>query len=109
MGLTSWIYLLSAAVFEALYGITLYHSKGFSVLWPSVLAIVSGITTTILLAMAMKGLPVGISFVVWSGMAAIGTALYGMFALGEPHNLMRMLMMGLILIGVVGLKFGSAH
>jgi len=109
MGQVSWMYLLLAAVAEALYGIGLYHSRGFTTLWPSVLAIVAGLLTTWWLALAMKGLPIGVAFVVWSGLAAIGTALYGMMALKESHDLVRVSMMGLILLGVVGLKFTSSH
>jgi quaternary ammonium compound-resistance protein SugE len=103
----SWVYLLSAAIAEALYGIGLYHSRGFTVLWPSVLGIVAGIATTWLLALAMKGMSIGLAFVVWSGLAAVGTAAYGIAALGEPRDLVRLGMMALILIGVIGLKLTS--
>jgi quaternary ammonium compound-resistance protein SugE len=103
----SWLYLLLAAVAEALYGIGLYHSRGFTKLWPSTLGIVAGIATTWLLALAMKGMSIGVAFVVWSGLAAIGTAIYGIAALGESRDLARLAMMGLILAGVVGLKLTS--
>ncbi len=103
----SWLYLLSAAVAEALYGIGLYHSRGFTQLWPSVLGIVAGVATTWLLALAMKGMSIGVAFVVWSGLAAIGTAAYGILALGEARSALRLGMMSLILIGVVGLKLTS--
>lgn len=105
----SWIYLLLAAVAEALYGIGLYHSRGFTALWPSVLGIVAGIATTWLLALAMKGLSIGVAFVIWSGLAAIGTAAYGIIALGESRDLLRLGMMGLILAGIVGLKLTSSN
>jgi quaternary ammonium compound-resistance protein SugE len=103
----SWTYLLLAAVAEALYGIGLYHSRGFTVLWASVLGITAGIATTWLLALAMKGMSIGLAFVVWSGLAAIGTALYGIVALGEARDGMRLGMMALIVAGVVGLKLTS--
>ena len=103
----SWVYLLLAAVAEALYGIGLFHSRGFTVLWPSVLGIVAGIATTWLLALAMKGMSIGVAFVVWSGLAAIGTATYGIIMLGEARDAARLGMMGLILAGVVGLKMTS--
>lgn len=103
----SWVYLLLAAVAEALYGIGLYHSRGFTQLWPSVLGITAGIATTWLLAMAMKGMSIGLAFVVWSGLAAVGTAAYGIIALGEAKDLIRLGMMGLILTGVIGLKLTS--
>jgi quaternary ammonium compound-resistance protein SugE len=103
----SWVYLLLAAVAEALYGIGLYHSRGFTQLWPSVLGITAGIATTWLLALAMKGMSIGLAFVVWSGLAAVGTAAYGIIALGEAKDLIRLGMMGLILTGVIGLKLTS--
>jgi len=103
----SWVYLLSAAIAEALYGIGLYHSRGFTALWPSVLGITAGIGTTWLLALAMKGMSIGVAFVVWSGLAAIGTAAYGILVLGEARSALRLGMMALILAGVVGLKLTS--
>lgn len=106
MGL-SWIYLIAAALFEVGYGVGLYYSKGFSVLWASLFAIASGVATTILLAIAMKGLPVGLAFVVWSGLAALGTAIYGIVVFGESRDMVRISMMTLILVGVIGLKMTS--
>ena len=105
----NWLYLLLAAVAETLYGIGLFHSRGFTVLWPSVLGIVAGIATTWLLALAMKGLPIGLAIIVWSGLAAVGTALYGIAALGEARDFSRLSMMALILAGVIGLKLTSSH
>ena len=103
----SWVYLLLAAAAEALYGIGLYHSRGFTALWPSVLGIVAGIATTWLLAVAMQGLSIGVAFVVWSGLAAVATAIYGIVSLGEARSLTRIGMMALIVAGVVGLKLTS--
>ena len=105
----SWIYLILAAIAEALFGIGLFHSRGFSVFWPSLLAVAGGLATAILLGIAMKQLPIGLAFVVWSGLAALGTAAYGMIALGEPRDTVRILCMVLILGGVGGLKYTSSH
>jgi len=105
----NWILLLLAAIAETFYGIAVYHSRGFTLFWPTVGAVVAGVATTVLLGMSMKTLPIGISFVVWSGLAAIGTAVYGIVALGEARDAMRVSMMLLILTGIVGLKFTTTQ
>ena len=104
-----WIYLLLAAFAEALYGICVFHSRGWTLLWPSVGAVAAGIVTTVFLGLSMKGLPVGLAFVVWSGLAAIGAVLYGITALGEARDPMRLALIGMILAGIVGLKMTSAN
>ena len=100
----AWIYLIFAAATEALFGITLFHSRGFTVFWPALRSIVTGTATAILLGISMKHLPIGISFAVWSGLASVATAAYGIVALNEPRDLMRLALMGLIIAGVAGLK-----
>lgn len=105
----SWTYLLLAAAVDALYGIGLYHSRGFSVFWPSVLSVVSAVLTTWLLSLSMKGLPIGVAFVVWSGLASVGIAVYGIAVLGESRDLLRLGFIALIIGGVAGLKLTSAH
>lgn len=102
-----WYYLIASAALDAIFGITLYQSKGLTLLKPSALAICAAISTSYLLALAMKGIPAGISFVVWSGLASLGVTIYGIFALGEAANLPRLAMMALILVGVGGLKLMS--
>jgi quaternary ammonium compound-resistance protein SugE len=104
-----WIYLVLAAAAEALFGIGLYHSRGLTVFWPSVIAVLGGTATAILLGIAMKELPIGVSFVVWSGLAAIATAVYGIVALGESRDIARIGFMVLIIGGIAGLKFTSSH
>ncbi len=104
----AWIYLLIGAAAEVLYGVGLYHSKGFTLPGPSLLALLGGVMTTVFLSLAMKQLPIGISFVVWSGLAAVGTAIYGIACLGEARDLVRLALMGMIVTGVVGLKFTSS-
>ena len=105
----SWIFLLLAAVAEVLYGIGVYHSRGFTQLWPSLLALIAGVVTTLLLGLAMKHLPIGISIAVWSGLACVGTAAYGIVCLGEARDLVRLGLMTLIVAGTVGLKLISSH
>jgi quaternary ammonium compound-resistance protein SugE len=110
MGLTlDWIYLVVAALAEALFGIGMYYSKGFTQLWPSVWGIVAGITTSVLLSYAMRTLPLGIAFAAWSGLAAVGTVVFGMVVLGESRSLLQLSLIALVLIGVVGLKLNSSN
>src|SRR5690242_11276255 len=107
--MSSWILLVLAAAAEAIFGIGLYHSRGFTVLWPTVLGLVGGVATTVLLSLSMKNLPIGVAFVVWSGLAALGTAIYGIVALGEPKDFARIGFMVLIVGGIAGLKLTSSH
>ncbi len=110
MGLTlDWIYLILAAIAEALFGIGMYYSRGFTQLWPSVWGIIAGIITAVLLNYAMKGLPLGVAFAVWSGLAAIGTVVYGMIMLGESRSPLQLGLIALVLIGVIGLKLTSSN
>ena len=104
----AWIYLLIAAAAEVAFGVGLFHSKGFTLLWPSVMAVIAGVTTSIFLGFAMKQLPIGVSFVVWSGLAAVGTTWYGIACLGEARDLTRLLLIGMIIAGVAGLKMTSS-
>lgn len=105
----AWAYLLLSAALEVLFGIGVFHSRGFTVAGPSILAVTAGVGTTVLLSLAMKSLPIGLAFVVWSGLAAVGTASYGILFLGEPRDLTRLGLMSLIVAGTVGLKLTSAH
>ncbi len=100
----AWLCLILAAIAEALFGIGLFHSRGFTVFWPATLAVVAGIGTSILLGISMRTLPIGLSFVVWSGLASLATAGYGIICLNEPRDLTRLFLMGLIIAGVAGLK-----
>ncbi len=110
MGVTlAWTYLLLAAVAEAAFGIGMYYSRGFTQFWPSVGGVIAGITTAVLLSLAMKGLPLGLSFAVWSGLAAIGTVIYGIVFLDESRSAIQLGFIALILVGVVGLKLTSTN
>lgn len=110
MGVTiSWTYLLLAAVAEAAFGIGMFYSRGFTQLWPSVGGVIAGIATSILLSFAMKDLPLGVAFAVWSGLAAIGTVIYGIVFLDESRSVLQLGLIALILAGVVGLKLTSTN
>lgn len=107
----AWIYLVIAGLLEIGWAIGLKYTEGFTKLWPSVATGCAMIASFGLLAAALKTIPVGTAYAVWTGIGAAGTAAVGMAFLGEPRETLRILCLVLIVAGVVGLKFasGSAH
>ena len=103
-----WILLLLAGLLEVGWAIGLKYTEGFTKLWPSVGTIAAMIASLGLLGLAMKSLPVGTSYAVWVGVGAVGTALLGIVLLGEPATAGRLVSLGLIVAGIVGLKLDSA-
>ncbi len=104
----AWIYLIIAGLLEIVWAIGLKHTEGFSRLWPSVATVGTMIASFILLSIALKTIPVGTGYAVWTGIGAAGTAVIGMMFLGEPREVLRILCIILIVAGVVGLKVVSA-
>jgi quaternary ammonium compound-resistance protein SugE len=100
----AWILLLVAGFFEVGWAIGLKYTEGFTRPWPSVLTLGAMIISVVLLGVAMKSLPVGTSYAVWVGVGAVGTAILGMVLFGEPATAGRLLSLGLIVAGIVGLK-----
>lgn len=105
----AWLVLLLASVFEIVWAIALKQSQGFSRLWPSVITLVGAVASFWLLALALRSLPVGTAYAVWTGIGALGVALLGILFLGEPANALRLACIGLIVAGIVGLKLVSSH
>jgi quaternary ammonium compound-resistance protein SugE len=99
-----WVMLLIAAGLEIVWAISLKYTEGFTRLWPTVGTILAMSASTYLLARAAEGLPIGTAYAVWTGIGAVGTATFGMFLLNEPRNWVRLACIGLIVLGVVGLK-----
>ena len=98
----NWVILLLAGLFEIGWAIGLKYTDGFTRLWPTVGTVLSMAVS--LLGIAMKGLPVGTAYAVWVGVGAVGTAILGIVLLGEPANAGRMVSLGLIVAGIIGLK-----
>ncbi|UPM44458.1 quaternary ammonium compound efflux SMR transporter SugE [Halocatena salina] len=105
----SWIYLFSAALFEIGWAIGLEYTEGFTRPLPSVLTGSAMVLSMGLLAQAVKTLPIGTAYAVWTGIGAVGTAIAGIILFGEPRNIARFLFIGLIITGVIGLKFTGSH
>jgi quaternary ammonium compound-resistance protein SugE len=96
--------LLIAAGLEIVWAIGLKYTEGFTRLWPSVGTILAMAASMYLLARAAEGLPIGTAYAVWTGIGAAGTAIVGMLVLNEPRDWIRAACIGLIILGVFGLK-----
>lgn len=100
----AWIYLLVAGLLEIVWAIGMKQSEGFTRPGASLLTIVFMVMSFALLALAMKSLPAGTAYAIWTGIGAAGVAVIGMLFLGEPRDLARILCLLLIVSGVIGLK-----
>ena len=103
----SWLLLVLAGLFEVAWAIGLKYTEGFTRLWPSVLTLIAMGCSVLLLGIAMKSLPVGTSYAIWVGGGAIGTAILGIVLFGESANAGRLVSLGLILAGIIGLKLAT--
>ena len=101
----NWILLVVAGLLEVGWAIGLKYSEGFTRLWPSVITVVAMSLSVFLLAVAMRSLPVGTAYAVWTGIGAVGTVILGIALFGESASLGRLLCVGLIIAGIAGLKF----
>ena len=103
----NWFVLLVAGLLEIGWAIGLKYTEGFTRLWPTVGTVASMVASVVLLGIAMKSLPVGTAYAVWVGIGAVGTAILGMVLLGESANTGRLVSLGLIVAGVIGLKLAT--
>ena len=103
----AWLYLILAGLCEIAWAIGLKYTDGFRKLWPSVWTVTIMLLSFWLLAQAMKTLPVGTAYAIWTGIGAVGTAILGIVLFHESRDLMRIVCIGVIVSGIVGLKFFS--
>jgi quaternary ammonium compound-resistance protein SugE len=103
----NWILLVIAGLFEMGWAIGLKYTNGFTRPWPTVGTAFAMLASIILLGIAMKSLPVGTAYAVWVGIGAIGTAALGIILFGELASAPRLLSLGLILAGIIGLKLAT--
>lgn len=101
----AWTILVIAGLFEVGWAIGLKYTEGFTRLWPSVWTAAAMAISVYLLAVALKSIPVGTGYAVWTGVGAVGTATLGIILFGEPANAARLACIALIVAGIVGLKF----
>ena len=100
----AWIALVVAGVFEVAWAIGLKYTEGFTRTWPSVATLAAMFASIVLLAWAMKTLPVGTAYAVWTGIGAVGTVILGIVLFGEAATLARLACVALIVVGIVGLR-----
>ncbi|HET7596395.1 MAG TPA: quaternary ammonium compound efflux SMR transporter SugE [Burkholderiales bacterium] len=103
----AWTLLIVAGLFEIGWAIGLKYTHGFTRLWPSVGTVAAMVISVYLLAVAVRSLPIGTSYAVWTGVGAAGTAIFGIVLFAEPATAMRLASIGLIIAGIVGLKLAS--
>jgi quaternary ammonium compound-resistance protein SugE len=104
----AWIYLLLAGLFEVIWAIGLKYTEGFTRLWPTVGTVTAMVISIALLAMAVKTLPIGTAYAIWTGIGAVGAVALGIVLFGDPATLPRLLCVALIVVGIVGLKLTAA-
>ena len=103
----AWIYLFIAGLFEIGWAVGLKYNDGFTRLWPSVVTIVTMILSFYFLSTAVKSIPIGTAYAIWTGIGAVGTAILGIILFDESKEFIRVIFIMLIVVGIVGLKIFS--
>ncbi|SMP73345.1 quaternary ammonium compound-resistance protein SugE [Neorhodopirellula lusitana] len=103
----AWIYLTIAGLLEIGWAIGLKYTDGFSKPLPTIATVTAMVVSMVLLSYSLKTIPVGTGYAVWTGIGAVGTAICGIFLFDEPRDVVRILCIGLIVAGILGLKFAS--
>lgn len=103
----AWLYLFIAGLFECGWAIGLKYTEGFTKLVPSLLTVIAMVLSFYLLSNAMKTIPVGTAYAVWTGIGAVGVAILGMLLFGESREILRIFCLLLIVSGILGLKLLS--
>jgi quaternary ammonium compound-resistance protein SugE len=102
-----WTLLFLAGLFEVAWAVGLKYTDGFSKFVPSALTVAAMVASVVLLGLAMKHLPVGTAYAVWTGIGTIGTVILGIVMLGDSAAPLRLVCLGLIVLGIAGLKLSS--
>ena len=105
----AWMLLFVAGLFEIAWAIGLKYTDGFTRLWPSALTVAAMIVSVVCLALALKSIPVGTGYAVWTGIGAVGTAILGIVLFNESAAASRLVCIALIVAGIVGLKLVSGE
>ena len=105
----AWVILVLAGLLEVAFALSLKASQGFTRLWPSIGFIMAGAASFMLLSQALRTLPIGVAYAVWTGIGAAGTAVVGMFLFGESRDPLKFVSLALLLAGIVGLRLTGEH
>jgi quaternary ammonium compound-resistance protein SugE len=103
----AWLFLVIAGIFEVVWAVLLKYSNGFTRLVPSILTIAGMIISFFFLSLSLKSLPIGNAYAIWTGIGAIGTVILGILLFDDPATPARLALIGLILVGIIGLKLTS--
>ncbi|MBE7498507.1 MAG: quaternary ammonium compound efflux SMR transporter SugE [Verrucomicrobiaceae bacterium] len=106
--MTPWIHLIVAGLLEVAWAVGLKQTDGWTRLWPSVATAALMIASFFFLSLALRTLPIGTAYAIWTGIGAVGTAVVGVLVFGEPRSAARLVCIVLIVAGIVGLKLTSA-
>lgn len=104
-----WIMLIIAGLLETGWAIGVKYSEGFTKLIPSILTIVGMIASFYFLSLSLKSLPLGTAYAIWTGIGTVGTVILGIILFNEPMDITRLICIGFIVVGIVGLKVVSPH
>lgn len=105
----NWIFLFTAGILEVVWVIALKYADNFSKLIPSAIFVVSIVSSFILLNLAIRTLPLGLSYAIWTGMGAAGAVVAGIFLFNEPSGFWHILFLSMIVIGIIGINFVTEH
>lgn len=105
--MTGWLALLAAGAMEIVWALGLKHSEGFTRFWPAVATLIAILSSFGLMSIALKTLPFGTAYAVWTGIGAAGSIIVGICLYGEPASAVRMLCLSMIIAGMIGLKFST--
>jgi len=104
----TWVILFVAGVFEIAWAVGLKYTAGFTRLWPTVATAAALLASMSLLGIALRTLPLGTAYAVWTGIGSVGTAVLGIILFREPATVLRLVCIGLIVAGIIGLKLASS-
>lgn len=103
----NWVHLSIAGVFEIAWAVGLKYTEGWTRLWPSLITAALMIASFYFLSLAVRALPIGTAYAVWTGIGTVGAAILGMVLFDEPRDVVRVLCIALIIAGIAGLKLTS--
>lgn len=103
----TWLVLMIAGLFETAWAIGLKYTEGFTKFWPSFWTLLAMVISVWLLGLCVKQLPVGTAYAVWVGIGAVGTVIGGIWLFNEPVSLLRVVSLGFIVVGIIGLKLAT--
>jgi quaternary ammonium compound-resistance protein SugE len=105
----TWFFLILAGIFEVGWALGLKYSQGFTKLAPSIFTVAGMIASFYFLSLALKNLPLGTAYAIWTGIGTVGTVILGIILFKEPFDITRLICIGFIVVGIVGLKLVSPH